>query len=274
MRFGRFLDDQPRPCVAYDDYALDLRAVTDDPDVLAFATDEELRERLAKLVRGRPPSHHLRRQDRVDMAAPVEPRRVVLAGGASGDWEPTSVVGADAELPGGPWFTGVAAVVARDVDRVGQKWENHIAGYTTFHAVGTTLCLGPWLADMGEAADMRLLTFSAFVDDLSRIRPAKALLDWGGVMREAHAKQPLRTGDLICLSAPAQDAEGPIRSSLVYDGRLLSRLTATLAPATAAGAVVAAEGAEVSPEPAVDAGEAHADPAEGAPAVAGGAPAN
>ncbi len=264
MRFGRFADGQPRVCVAYDDYALDLRAVTEDPDVLAFATDVELRERMAKLVRGRPPSHFLRRQERVEMLAPVEPRRVILAGGAEGDWEPTHVLGPGAELPAGDWYTGVAAVVARDVERVGQKWESHIAGYTTFHAVEGHLCLGPWLADLDEASDMRLLTFSAFVDDLSRIRPAKALLDWGGVMREAHSRQPLRAGDLVCLSAPAQQAEGPIRSSLVYDGRLLSRLTATLA----AGDATTADGGEGNPASET---EAAADAEPAADAVADGA---
>lgn len=233
MRFSRF-DDQgtPRPCVLYDEYVLDLRAVTDGPEVLRASTDPELRARLDKLVRGRPPQSHLRRLDNARLLPPVEPGRVVLTGGAQGELEPRFVVNPGGGLPAGDWYTGVAAVVARDVaegQRVPEDWMPLVAGWTTFHAVGDHLALGPWLADWDEVADVRLLAFSAFVDDLSRIRPAKALMDWHGALRAAHGARPLRAGDIVCLSAPAAETTGHVRSALVYDGTVLSRLEAVLA---------------------------------------------
>ncbi len=233
MRFSR-LDDQgtPRPCVQYDDYALDLRAVMDEPNLLQAATDPAVREKVDKLVRGRPSQDRLRRLDRARLLPPVEPGRVVLVGGAQADLAPTHHVNPGGGLPAGDWFTGVAAVVAADVpegEAVPEDWMPLVAGWTTFHAVDDWVAVGPWMADWDEVADVRLLAFSAFVDDLSRIRPAKALMDWLGALQGAHEKAPLRAGDLVCLSAPTAETAGSVRSALVYDGAVLSRLEAVLA---------------------------------------------
>lgn len=231
MRFSRF-DDKgtSRPCVLYDEYVLDLRAVASEPDVVQVATDPALRAKLDKLVRGRPAQEWLRRQEKARLLPPVEPGRVVLTGGAQGDLEPKHVINPGGGLPAGDWFTGVAAVLAHDVGGdIPEDWMPLVAGWTTFHAVGDHVALGPWLADWDDVADVRLLAFSAFVDDVSRIRPAKALMDWRGALVAAQAVKPLKAGDLVCLSAPAAATSGHVRSALVYDGSVLSRLEAVLA---------------------------------------------
>ncbi len=232
MRISRFDDaGTPRPCVLYDEYVLDLRAAEGNPTVLQAATDRELRNRLERLVRGRPPQQFLRRVDNARLLAPIEPARVWLAGGASGDLRPAHVIHPGGGLPAGNWFTGVAAIVGEDLDasKVPEDWMPLLAGWTTFHAVDDHVALGPWLCDWDEISEVRSLAFSAFVDDLSRIRPAKALMDWHAALAAAHAEQPLRAGDLICLSAPGAETSGHVRSALVHNGAVLCRLEAVLA---------------------------------------------
>ncbi len=232
MRISRFDDaGTARPCVLYDEYVLDLRAADGEHTVLEAATDQALRARLERLVRGRPPQQFLRRIENARLLAPLEPMRVWLAGGASGDLRPAHVVHPGGGLPGGDWFTGVAAVVGEDLNaaKVPEDWMPLLAGWTTFHAVADHVALGPWLCDWDEISDVRSLAFSAFVDDLSRIKPAKALMDWHAALTAAHAAQPLRAGDLVCLSAPAAATTGSVRSALVHNGAVLCRLEAVLA---------------------------------------------
>jgi len=191
--------------------------------------------RFTRVVRAAPPSHSVRRLEKARLVAPCDARRIVMRGGQGDDRE-IAPVSPGGELPAGAWTTGVAAVVRDEPGTVrADRWEEHVAGFAPFHLVDGALALGPWIVGFDEVKDFRALAFSAFLDDLPCIRPAKALLDWGGVMKEAHAARPLAAGDLLALAAPPRDvpAGSDLRSALVVDGEVKARLTARVALAAA-----------------------------------------
>lgn len=226
MRFGLF--DGGSTCAVRGEHIVDLEALDAAPDIWACLTDPDVRRRIDVMLRGQPPQKFVRRADNADLLAPIIPRRVVLCGGAQADFEPQAVVRPGGALPAGQWMTGVAAVVAQDVSKLPAEPLDAVAGFTAFHCVDGCVMPGPWIVDRDEVPDPLALVFSAFVDDMPRIRPSKALLDWGPRLRMAHEATPLRQGDFVALSAPAQEAAGEVRSALVQEGQVLGRLEAVL----------------------------------------------
>ncbi len=220
------------------EYILDVQAIDDSlsGDLLHLMADADARERLDRIGRGSPPPGTLRRVEKAKLVAPVTPGRVVLTGGLNIDEAPKHVVGPRGGLPAGQWSTGVAAVVShrtRDFDV--ESWDSHIAGYVPIHWVDGTIAVGPWIVAREEAAEPRFLAFSAFVDDIPRIRPAKALLDWGAALATANDARTLRAGDLVGLATPPQDPNGQLlRAALVYNGTVAARLEA-VSPGAGAG---------------------------------------
>lgn len=224
MRYLRF-DDQgtPRHAVLADtDRLLDLKAAGLEHDGPAWTADEHA---LARIVRAKPPAHSLRRLERAALLAPTGPRHVVQAGGHTSRMEAPAVVSPGGDLPAGSWTTGVAAVYAPRGTWRKDQWADHVAGFAPFHALDQCLSFGPWIVGRDEVREPLGLAFSAFVDDLSRIRPAKALLDWGSTFAAAR-DEGLEPGDLVCLAAPPQDipAGSDLRAALVYDGAVVARL--------------------------------------------------
>lgn len=230
MRFCRYeRDGAARDAVLQDPQRLiDLEEAGVPAELLpAWADPEE--PRFTRIVRAVPPQNAIRRVERVELLPPCDAGRMVLRGGLTADLEPHCVA-PGGRLPAGSWSTGVAAVVRHDLSQVKGDGLQHIAGWTPFHLVDRTVAIGPWIVGADEVRDIRQLAFSAFLDDEPLIRPAKALLDWGGVLREAHQERPLRRGDLVALAAPARDAPAgaDLRSALVVDGQVAARLTASV----------------------------------------------
>lgn len=217
MRLGRFDENGPQACLRHDDRALHLAAVDGEMgnDLLTIIGDKDRRRRLSLLARGQPPMEHRRHTEKLQMLAPLEPKRILLRGGVNEDVAPSSILGDGCQLPSGTWHTGVGGIVGKD---------GKIAGWTVFHRVGETLSLGPWVVLSDEIKDPLSLLFSAFVDDLPSIRPVKALLDWQGEIDRAEPK--LVAGDIVALCAPAREGGEDLRSSLACDGAVLCRLEA------------------------------------------------
>ncbi len=218
MRLGRFNEGGPKACLRHEDRAVDLSRVEpeSDDDLLKMLGNRDIMRRLSLLERGQPPQEARRHTEKLQWLSCVEPKRMLLRGGANEDVAPKTVVAYGAELPSGTWHTGVAAVVGRN---------KKVAGFTVFHRVGDTVSLGPWLITPEEAGDPLGFLFSAFVDDLPSIRPVKALLDWQGEIDRAEPK--LEAGDVIALCAPPREGGGDLRSSLASNGVVLCRLEAS-----------------------------------------------
>jgi hypothetical protein len=225
VRYLRFDADGPREAVLADaerllDVAAAGRAEEHPP---WYELDDRA---LQRVVRAAPPTHALRRLERVRILAPCVPGRVVLQGGLVMD-ATVRAIGPGDDLPAGPWSTGVAAVMRPFEGPVRpSRWLDHVAGFVPFHLVGDVVAVGPWIVGTDEASDALKLAFSAFVDDVPHIRPAKALLDWGRTLVEAHAAKPLAAGDLVGIAAPPRTVEAGqrLRAAFVYDGAVVARL--------------------------------------------------
>lgn len=229
MRLCRFEADGPRVGILRGrDHVVDVLRADErlDKDLLGLACDPDSARRLNRLAGGVPPEGSMRRIDKATFHAPVEPGRVVLAGGATADLAPEKVIGPGGTLPAGDMTTGVAAVVRHRIQNYDpDDWALHIAGFTPFIASGDCLALGPAVCTPDTVPDIRMLRFGAFVDDLSRIRPTKALMDWGGEIGKANEAKTLRAADLVCLAAPLEvEAGEPVRATLSAGESVLSRL--------------------------------------------------
>jgi hypothetical protein len=251
MRFCTFGRDGSRVGILRgDNYILDVAAIDADltGDLLALASDADRRHRLHRVARGQPPPGTLVAARDAAYQAPVTTERVVLRGGQEADLRGVALAAAGATLPAAPWSTGVAAVVRhRTVGFDPDTWREHVLGFTLLHVAGDAVCMGPWIVGLDEVLDARKLAFSAFVDDEPRVRPAKALLDWGAELARANEERTLRGGDVLAVATAPQDVSGDLRAALVYDGRSLMRLEAHIPPAAGLAPDVAAD-----PPPAVD----------------------
>ncbi len=258
MRYCRF-DDRGQAVTAIlrgNEYVLDLRRIDPDlpRDLHALANDPAASRELEKIVRGEPPVGSLRRVDNTVFLPPVQPGRVILRGGASSDYEPSHVAAPGQGLAAtgshdlaAPWTTGVACVLRhRSRSLTPANWQDHVLGFTAFHATPQGISLGPWIVGLDEVRDPVNLAFSSFVDDLPFIRPTKALLDWGAELAAADEIRTLRGGDVLCLAAPPADpwqiaeldpSSEPtvgVRSALVVSGAVMARLEATIDASPAA----------------------------------------
>lgn len=195
-------------------------------DLLDLCRDREARRRLDKMVRGQPPAAALRPADETEFLAPVQPSRIVLAGGQDRDVEAPRFHGPGARLPAGQWSPGVGLVVGRNAASEG-PWDDRAVGFTPVHVADEHVALGPWVVGCEEVAGLGDLGFSAFLDDAPVVRPTKALLDWSAAL-DAVPGDPLAPGDILALVAPPQDAEGEVRAAMLVAGAVGARLRASL----------------------------------------------